>query len=249
VSAAELTTAGTDAVLAFTAVVLAAKLRRLPSGACGFYFVGALASTGVAAGAGALFHGLREVAPPLVPWLLWRFVPLGIAAPPLVPWLLWRFVPLGIAGTSAGLLLGAVRAHAAGRTGQAIGALAWTKLVAVTAASLTTDGLLVVGLDLATTLALLLGIETVAYLRGHAGAAFILAGTGATLTALLIQVSGFRHGAPWNHNDSFHLLQAVAISLFFAGASRAGLHRASAAMPAETSRAPVSRPEVAPAEP
>lgn len=229
--AAELTTAGTDAILAFTAAALAAKLRRLPSGACGFCFVGALVSAGVAAGAGTLFHGLREVAPPLVSWLL------------------WRFVPLGIAGTSVGLLLGAVRAHTAGRTGRAIGALAWTKLVAVAAPSLTTDGLLVVGLDLAITLALLLGIETLAYVRGHSGAAFILAGTGTTLIALLIQVSGLRHGAPWNHNDGFHLLQAVALSLFFAGASRAGLHRASASVPAETSRAPVSRPKIAPVGP
>jgi hypothetical protein len=219
-SPAELTTASTDTVLALAAATLAARIPRRPLSPSGGFFVGALAGAGVAASAGALFHGLRELAPAVVLWLLWRLVPLGIAV------------------TSSGLLLAIVRARCADRTYRALGALLCLKLVAVVAFSMRADGLLVVGLDLGATLALLLAIETAAWIRGRRGAAFVVAGAVTTLVGLLVQVSGLRHGAPWNHNDGFHLMQVVGLCLFFAGARRICLDRGSAKRAADAPESP-----------
>ena len=39
-----------------------------------------------------------------------------------------------------------------------------------------------------------------------------------TLGGFALQMTGFRHGADFNHNDAFHIIQIVALYLFFRGA-------------------------------
>jgi hypothetical protein len=109
------------------------------------------------------------------------------------------------------------------RIRRAARALLCLKLAAIGVHALVSDDLLVVGLDLCFSVALLLAIETAAWVRGRAGAIFVISGAVTTLVGLLLQVSGLRRGAPWNHNDAFHLMQVVALCLFYVGARRIGL--------------------------
>jgi hypothetical protein len=46
------------------------------------------------------------------------------------------------------------------------------------------------------------------------------AGIAVTLIGALVQQTGFRHHADFNHNDAYHVIQLVALYLFFKGASR-----------------------------
>ncbi len=197
----EMTTAGTDALLALTAFVLAVRLHRTHPGRSAKTFVVGLAAAGVAAGGGALFHGLRSSAPKVL---------LGS---------LWALVPLGVAVTNLATVLGVVRAHGGGAWSQrVVGLLLWVKLVVVVGHGVIVGGLASVGVDLFLTVALLLAVEGAAWLRGRAGSAFFVAGALTTLAGLVVQLSAVRHGAPWNHNDFFHLMQLGAMCLFYAGA-------------------------------
>jgi hypothetical protein len=47
---------------------------------------------------------------------------------------------------------------------------------------------------------------------------WIAAGAAVTVVGLIIQQSGFRHRADFNHNDIFHLIQIAAFYLLFRGA-------------------------------
>jgi hypothetical protein len=43
-------------------------------------------------------------------------------------------------------------------------------------------------------------------------------GLGLSIAGLLIQLTGFRHGKDYNHNDLFHVIQTVALYFFYRGA-------------------------------
>jgi len=204
---AELTTAGTDAVLAAVSAALAVRLHRSGPTRGTRFFVWALAGAAVAAGAGGLFHGLREWAPGLLLWLLWRLVPLGIAV------------------TNTGFLLGVLDALGMRRRAAP---LLYGKLAVVAVLSLLGNGLLVVGIDLGATLVALGGLAASAWMRGLAWAPLVAAGAMTTAAGLLVQLSQLRHGSPWNHNDVFHVMQALAFSLFCAAAMRMTRSRRSA---------------------
>jgi hypothetical protein len=49
---------------------------------------------------------------------------------------------------------------------------------------------------------------------------WMVAGIAVTLIGALVQQTGFRHHADFNHNDAYHVIQLVALYLFFKGASR-----------------------------
>ena len=60
-----------------------------------------------------------------------------------------------------------------------------------------------------------------AYIRKEDGSMkWVGAGIGVTLLGAFIQQTGFRHHADFNHNDAFHLIQILAMYLFFKGAAR-----------------------------
>jgi hypothetical protein len=60
-----------------------------------------------------------------------------------------------------------------------------------------------------------------AYIRKEDGSMkWLGAGIAVTFLGALIQQTGFRHNAGFNHNDAYHLIQILAMYLFFKGASR-----------------------------
>src|SRR5215467_1846102 len=60
-----------------------------------------------------------------------------------------------------------------------------------------------------------------AYIRKEDGSMkWVGAGIAVTLLGALVQQTGFRHHADFNHNDAYHLIQILAMYMFFKGASR-----------------------------
>ncbi len=52
--------------------------------------------------------------------------------------------------------------------------------------------------------------------HGHKeGRKWLIAGTLVTFAGIAVQQTGFRHGAAFNHNDTYHLIQIAALYLFF----------------------------------
>lgn len=58
---------------------------------------------------------------------------------------------------------------------------------------------------------------------------WLMAGIAVTLLGAIVQASGFRHDADFNHNDAYHVIQIFGLYLFFQGASR--LRDRSSALP------------------
>jgi hypothetical protein len=60
-----------------------------------------------------------------------------------------------------------------------------------------------------------------AYIRKEDGTMkWLGGGIAVTLIGAFVQQSGFRHHADFNHNDAYHVIQILALDLFFKGASR-----------------------------
>jgi uncharacterized protein DUF6962 len=49
---------------------------------------------------------------------------------------------------------------------------------------------------------------------------WMVGGIAVTILGAFVQQSGFRHHADFNHNDAYHMIQILALYLFFKGASR-----------------------------
>ena len=49
---------------------------------------------------------------------------------------------------------------------------------------------------------------------------WLLSGIGVSLIGGVIQATGFRHNAEFNHNDAYHVIQILGLYLIFKGASR-----------------------------
>ena len=49
---------------------------------------------------------------------------------------------------------------------------------------------------------------------------WLMSGVAVTLIGAIVQQSGFRHNADFNHNDAYHVIQILGLYLFFKGASR-----------------------------
>ncbi len=62
------------------------------------------------------------------------------------------------------------------------------------------------------------GVMTASVKKQDESRGKLVAGLCVTLAGFAIQQSGFRHGAHFNHNDAFHLIQIAAFYLFFRGA-------------------------------
>jgi len=60
-----------------------------------------------------------------------------------------------------------------------------------------------------------------AYIKKEDGVVeYLAAGIAVTLIGFLVQMTGFRHNADFNHNDAYHVIQLFALYLFFKGATR-----------------------------
>ena len=49
---------------------------------------------------------------------------------------------------------------------------------------------------------------------------WLKSGLGLSLAGLLVQLTGFRHGRDFNHNDAFHVIQTIALYCFYRGVAR-----------------------------
>jgi hypothetical protein len=49
---------------------------------------------------------------------------------------------------------------------------------------------------------------------------WFMSGIAVTLIGAIVQSSGFRHNADFNHNDAYHVIQIIGLYLLFKGASR-----------------------------
>ena len=60
-----------------------------------------------------------------------------------------------------------------------------------------------------------------AYIRKEDGVIkWLTAGIAATLIGAVVQISGFRRNADFNHNDAYHVIQIFGLYFFFKAASR-----------------------------
>jgi uncharacterized protein DUF6962 len=60
-----------------------------------------------------------------------------------------------------------------------------------------------------------------AYIKKEDGVMeYLVAGIAVTLLGVIVQATGFRHKADFNHNDAYHVIQMFGLYLFFKAASR-----------------------------
>lgn len=195
----------TDFVLALIAGALAVPLLSGGQGDGRLHAVawgGAFVFTAAAAVVGGIFHGTRYRLPAAAVVRLWRLT-LVLSAP----------VGFCIVAAAAGLA-------GPGPAREILLLLGAAKLVVVLTLLIRTSSFAVVAVDSGVSL-LLLGVIvgwTVATGPGRPGGWWILAGVLLSLAGAVAQQRGFRAGRAFDHNDVFHLVQAVACFLFFQGA-------------------------------
>ncbi len=128
---------------------------------------------------------------------------------------LWKFTVLLIGLASFCMLAGSATATTSGRLKRGILVLAVLKLIAYEGWMLRHDQFVWAIADTGTTMAAVLILHA---LRHRApGARWILAGVAASAAAALAQSSGLDLNEHFNHNDLYHVVQIVAIALFYRG--------------------------------
>ena len=204
-------TALTDAVLAaWTAFLAACIFARARNAAPVKLWAWAFVAAVVSSLAGVAYHGARILFTPTVTALCWKVVPIstGVAA-----------LCLGSAVAIAWLKPGARRV--------AIAVLA-VEFVACVVASAISNSFMVAALDYIPVLLALLVAAAMNWAR--AAARLIASAILVSFIAFGVQVSTLRVGA-LDHNDIFHLIQAVAMFLLYRGGTVLG-ERASSSVQA-----------------
>lgn len=199
---AEPTTTITDFVLGLEALWFGVLLMR--SGGRGrrarHYLGVALVMTGVGALTGGVSHGFAPwLEGTIVAVLLWKVTLLCIGLTSL--FFLWSAAAAALSAGAGGWLRGAAIVQFAIYVGWILGhdAFIWAIADYVPA--------MLVAL-------LLFGRE---YGRGRAGAGWIVAGILITFAGAAVQASGFALHRHFNHNDLFHVIQMVAVYVFYRG--------------------------------
>jgi len=194
--------AATDLLLAVLAGTFAWRLLGRPRPAAARAWGWALASTAVASLLGALSHAV------------------GPALPPLAATLLWKATMAAIGGASAGMLIATARATlAAGARRWLVGAalvelalyLVWIALA---------DEFLWAVVDYGVALVVVLALHAAALGR-VGGARRIVEAVLLSFVAAVVQQSPLALG-PLDHNTLYHLVQAIALVLFYLGARDSG---------------------------
>lgn len=160
-----------------------------------------LLTLGVAAIAGGLYHGFRPLLAPLAVTALWKSTVLAIGLADLL------------------LLAGALFAWAGRRLRRLLLPLLVAKFAVYAVWMAGHDDFLYVLLEYGPSLLLLLVLALVAWRRRpDRGGAAITAGVLVSVLAALVQASGLSLHRHLNHNDLYHLVQMVAVWLFYRGA-------------------------------
>lgn len=190
----------TDCLLAGLALTLAWRLR--PGGGAARWWRHTFTLTGVSALVGGTFHGFAPNASVPVQALWWLAT-------------LWL-----ISGVSACLLLGLIAevAPAGHRTFWRVVVVAKLALALVVAALRPEFVVAIVDYGIALAAWLLAALSVSRRWRG-----WMLAGIGLSVGAAIVQQSGWPRLPLFNHNDLYHLIQAIGLIAFFQGARRLGM--------------------------
>ena len=193
----------TNVVLGTFAFVLAARLA-LQSAAEGVTassaLAGGLLATAISAILGAIAHGLDPRVDAAARGRMWRAA----------------LFATGFVGAATVVAVAFFAARGSTRT--AILVFAALKLVVFTIKVARQPEFRVAAADYGGALAILLGGAAYAMLRWHmAGAAWLIAGVAVSLIAGLVQARPLALHRHFNHNDLFHLIQMVALYMFYRG--------------------------------
>lgn len=191
----------TDYALALANAYFGWRLLRI-KGLPAKYWSSGFFALSLAAIAGGSYHGLHDALDP------------GIIAA------LWQITEIAIGIGSLCLLMAVVELYASLRWLASLRSLACAKFLVYMIWVAGSDKYVFAIYDSGTTLAISIIIAAIALRRWHHPAAgWLLAGYGVSILAALVQMSGLRLGAHFNHNDFYHLIQLLAMTLLY----RAGL--------------------------
>ena len=202
---AEPTTVLTNVVLSIVAFVLAGRLgiqaaaEGANAAAC---LAGGIMATGIAAALGAAAHGLDPVTEPALRARCWKA---ALYASGLIS-----------VGTIASVAFFAAR----GAVRSALVAFAIIKLALFVLVVMRKPEFRVAAIDYGASLAVLLAGACYGLIRWQEpGATLLIAGVAVSLVAGLVQAFRVSPHRWFNHNDLFHVIQIVAMYLFFRGGS------------------------------
>lgn len=195
----EVVTMATDYLLAATGFAAAMWLWKTAAGAPGRWWAVAFVASGVAAVLGGTSHGYAPVLDKQTHGLVWRLT----------------YVTVGIANFC--ILYGAALAAVPGRFLRAAAAILALRLLVVAVALILLAQFRYVLYDYAITLVGLLVLAAVRGGRGQPGAGWVMAGVAVSLAGAVVQLGRIGQGQVFNHNDLFHVLQAIGIALYARG--------------------------------
>ena len=200
----EVVTMVTDYLLAATAFGAAMWLWKSAAGVPGRWWAVAFLATGVAAVLGGTSHGYAPVIDKQTHGLVWRLT----------------YVTVGIANFC--ILYGAVLAAVPRRFFRAAVAVLLARMLAVAAALIVVAQFRFVLYDYAITLVGLLALAAALGAQRQPGARWIAAGVAASTIGAVVQLARIGQGRVFNHNDLFHVVQAIGIALYARGGRELG---------------------------
>lgn len=200
----EVVTMVTDYLLAATGFGAAMWLWKSAAGVPGRWWAVAFVATGVAAVLGGTSHGYAPVIDKQTHGLVWRLT----------------YVTVGIANFC--ILYGAALAAVPRRFFRAAVAVLLARMLAVAAALIVVAQFRFVLYDYAITLVGLLALAAALGARRQPGARWIVAGVAASTIGAVVQLARIGQGRVFNHNDLFHVVQAIGIALYARGGRELG---------------------------
>jgi uncharacterized protein DUF6962 len=195
----EAVTMVTDYLLALTAFCAAAWLWSRARGGPGRYWAAAFVATGVAAILGGTSHGYAPVLHPQTHGLVWRLT----------------YVTVEVANLC--VLYGAAQAGLPPRLHRLALAILLLRLVVVAGVLIVFAQMRHVVFDYATTLLGIVGLGATLAARRQPGARWVIAGALASALGGAVQVARIGQGRVLNHNDVFHVVQAIGVVLYARG--------------------------------
>jgi hypothetical protein len=143
----------------------------------------------------------------------------ALLLPETVLFLLWKVTVLCVGIASFSMLYGSATATTAGSVRRLLLVLASAKLALYSLWMLGHDDFIFVIADTGTAMAGIAALHLWRLLRSRDGASrWILGAVGISTLAAAVQASGYALHQHFNHNDLYHVIQIVAMILFYNGA-------------------------------
>lgn len=198
---AEPTTMLTDYALAGVSAYLSIKLLRQASAELPTRLWSvAFAFVALSALAGGTWHGFRPVLDARTLTVLWKLTVFAVGVFDLL------------------MAVGAILATVTGRVRTGLLAAVGLKFLVYAVWMVEHNEFRYVVLDSAATMVLLLALHGQAlWLRGDRASRWIIAGVLVSALAAIIEASGFALHRHFNHNDLYHVIQTMAMALFYRG--------------------------------